>query len=116
MKNADKKNYYIYILRCENNILYTGITTDVARRFAEHKKENGSKKGAKFTKSHLPEKIVALWITKTRSDALKLEARIKKLKKEEKEYLIDDNALFKEYFNDLKCIGNYRRVNRGKYA
>ena len=57
--NDNDKKYYIYILECENGILYTGITTDYMRRFDEHSKVNNSKKGAKFTKSHKPKKIVA---------------------------------------------------------
>ena len=105
------KNYYIYIIRCENNILYTGIATDYKRRFDEHAKVNGSKKGAKFTKSHKPEEIVAVWKTKTRSDALKLEARIKQLDKADKEKLIDDNSLFKNYFTIMIDCRKFRRVN-----
>lgn len=105
------KNYYIYIIRCENNILYTGIATDYKRRFDEHAKVNGSKKGAKFTKSHKPEEIVAVWKTRTRSDALKLEVRIKQLVKADKEKLIDDNSLFKNYFTNLIDCRKFRRVN-----
>ncbi len=110
MKSADEKCYYVYILSCENSILYTGITTDVERRFAEHKKENGSKRGAKFTKSHRPEEIVALWKTTSRSDASKLESRIKQLSKTEKTELIDNNKVFKIYFKGLIDCKKYRRV------
>ena len=77
IKKNEKNIYYIYILECENGILYTGITTDYKRRLKEHKGEDGLLKGAKFTKSHKPEKIVALWKTDNRSDASKLETRIK---------------------------------------
>ena len=106
----ENKNYYIYILKCENDILYTGIATDYKRRLNEHKKVNNSKKGAKFTKSHKPEEIVALWTTKTRSDASKLELRIKQLEKVEKNKLIDDNSYFKEYFRGLIDCRKFRRV------
>ena len=109
IENNKKITYYIYILECENGILYTGITTDYKRRLDEHKKVNGSKKGAKFTKSHKPEKIVAIWKTSTRSDASKLEARIKQLTKEEKLGLIDDNKLFKLYFKGLVDCRKFRR-------
>lgn len=95
---------------CENNILYTGITTDYKRRLDEHKKVNNSKKGAKFTKSHRPEKIVALWTTKTRSDASKLEVRIKQLGKVDKLRLISDNSCFKEYFNGFIDCRKFRKV------
>ena len=109
-KNNIKNSYYIYILKCENDILYTGITTDYKRRLDEHMKVSGSKKGAKFTKSHKPEEIVALWITKTRSDASKLEARIKQLEKINKNELIDDNCYFKKIFSGLIDCRRFRRV------
>lgn len=80
--------YYVYILRCEDNTLYTGITTDVARRFAEHREDKV--KGAKYTKAHKPKEIAAAWEAGTKSDASKLEYRIKKLEKTEKEKLISD--------------------------
>ena len=109
MKENDNK-YYIYILQCVNGILYTGITTDYKRRFNEHKKINNSKKGAKFTKSHKPEKIVALWKTDTRSNASKLEARIKQLLKIEKLKLINDNKMFKIFFSHLIDCSKFRRL------
>lgn len=82
--------YYVYILRCEGNNLYTGITTDVKRRFEEH--GEGKQKGAKFTKTHKPIKIEAVWETESKSDASKLEYRIKQLKKAEKEDLITNGS------------------------
>lgn len=109
-KNNIKNSYYIYILKCENDILYTGIATDYKRRLDEHMKVNDSKKGAKFTKSHKPEEIVALWTTKTRSDASKLESRIKQLEKVEKIKLIDDNSCFKDFFSGLIDCRKFRRV------
>ncbi len=80
--------YYVYILRCEDNSLYTGITTDVMRRFAEHREDKV--KGAKYTKAHKPKEIAAAWEVGTKSDASKLEYRIKKLEKAEKEKLISE--------------------------
>lgn len=80
--------YYIYLLRCEGNTIYTGITTDVKRRFAEHCDDKV--KGAKYTKSHRPIKIEAAWKVGTKAEALKLEYRIKRLKKSEKERLISE--------------------------
>ncbi|MBR5536112.1 MAG: GIY-YIG nuclease family protein [Clostridia bacterium] len=85
--------YYVYILRCENNYLYTGITTDVERRFREH--SDGVGKGAKYTRAHKPLGVEAVWKAEGKSDASKMEHRIKKLKKDEKEKLIQDaNADF----------------------
>jgi len=70
--------YYLYILKCADKTLYTGITTDLKRRIAEH---NSSKLGARYTYSRRPVKIVYYKKFKNRSTASKEEARIKKLKR-----------------------------------
>ena len=97
--------YYIYILRCKENELYTGITTDVVKRFEEHK----AGKGAKYTKSHTPIGVEAVWETNDKGKALKLEFRIKQLIKEEKEELIKDNSKLKSYFKVILDLRSYRR-------
>ncbi|MFZ2976123.1 MAG: GIY-YIG nuclease family protein [Candidatus Moraniibacteriota bacterium] len=73
--------YYLYILRCADKTLYTGITTDLERRILEH---NEKKLGAKYTASRRPVKLVYSKKFKSRSLASKEEARIKKLKRVEK--------------------------------
>lgn len=73
--------YYLYILKCADKTLYTGITTDLDRRLMEH---NTSKKGAKYTSARRPVEIVYSKRFKNRSNASKEEARIKKLTKVEK--------------------------------
>lgn len=80
--------YYLYILKCADKTLYTGITTDLARRIAEH---NDTKLGAKYTFARRPVKLVYLKKFKNRSLASQEEARIKKLKKIEKLELIRIN-------------------------
>lgn len=78
--------YYLYILECADKTLYTGITTDLVRRMAEH----GSKKlGAKYTSARRPVRLVYSRKFKNRSAASKAEARIKKLSKAEKLGLIE---------------------------
>ncbi len=77
--------YHLYILECADKTLYTGITTDLARRIAEH---GGAKLGAKYTSTRRPVKLVYSKKFKNRSSASKEEARIKKLKKSEKLELI----------------------------
>lgn len=77
--------YYIYMLRCVDNSIYTGITTNINRRLKEHL---GTMKGAKYTSVHKPLQFEKVWSTSTRSLASKLEYRIKKLSKSEKEELI----------------------------
>lgn len=90
--------YYIYILRCEDGKLYTGITTDVQRRFAEHSEQGG--KSARFTRSHKPEALEAVWSAADRSLASKLEYRIKSLTRAQKLALIAENSHFAEYFGE----------------
>ena len=73
--------YYLYILKCSDETLYTGITVDLERRVAEH---NTSKLGAKYTRSRRPVEVVYSRRFKNRSDATKAEAEIKKLSRAEK--------------------------------
>jgi len=73
--------YYLYIIKCADKTLYTGITTDLKRRISEH---NSTKLGAKYTSSRRPVKLVFSKKFKNRSSASKEEARIKKLKRVDK--------------------------------
>lgn len=73
--------YLLYILECSDQTLYTGITTDIKRRIEEH---NNSKKGAKYTRTRRPVKLVYSRKFRTRSSAAKEEYRIKKLTRQEK--------------------------------
>lgn len=96
--------YYTYIIRCKDNSLYTGITTDIERRWEEHKSRND--KCAKYTKTHPVLKIESVWESETRVQASKLEYNIKTLKREQKEELIKTKKLekfFKEKF-DCNCF------------
>lgn len=77
------------MIRCTDNSLYTGIASDVVKRLKEH--FGTSEKKAKYTKSHTPSKLEAVWQCKSKSDALKIEFRIKELTKAEKEKLIAEN-------------------------
>lgn len=76
--------YSIYIIQCEDNSLYTGMTSDVQRRFKEHK----SSSGARYTRSHKPVKIVYTEECGTMIEALKRERQIKGWKRNEKLNLI----------------------------
>ncbi len=77
--------YYLYILKCSDQTLYTGITTDLKRRIAEH---NDSKLRAKYTASRRPVKMVYSAKFKNRAEASIEESRIKKLTKIQKLELI----------------------------
>lgn len=70
----------VYIVECKDNKLYTGITNNLTRRIKEH--NNGS--GAKFTRCRLPVKLAYEQGVRGRVQALKLEARIKKLSRKAK--------------------------------
>jgi len=78
--------YFIYILKCNDDTLYTGITTDVERRLSEH---NSSPKGAKYTKVRRPVTLVYTEELADRSSACKREYAIKKLTRSEKKALIN---------------------------
>lgn len=84
--------WYVYIIRCSDASLYTGIATDVKRRFAEHAnhdgKQKGTRKGAKYFRARLPEEIVYVESGHTRSSASQREASVKKLSRQEKLLLI----------------------------
>ncbi len=75
-----KKDFVVYMILCADKSLYTGITTDIERRFAEHAEGIG----ARYTKSHLPKRIVYSEARHTHSSALIREAEIKKLTKVQK--------------------------------
>ena len=76
--------YYLYILRCGDNSLYTGITTDVARRLAAHQ----SGKGAKYTRGRGPLTLVYQEELPDKPSALRRELAGKALTREEKLALI----------------------------
>lgn len=79
------KKYYVYIILTVNNKLYCGYTTNLERRYKLHCEG----KGAKFTRANKPLKLVYSVEYTTKEDALKEECRIKKLKRTEKEKLIN---------------------------
>lgn len=78
--------YYTYCLRCQDDSLYTGITTDLNRRMQEH--FSGGAKCAKYTMRHKPKKLEMAWQSENRMLASKLEFHIKTLTKSQKEELI----------------------------
>lgn len=73
--------YYLYILKCADKTLYTGVTVDLKRRVGEH---NNSRLGAKYTSARRPVKLVYSKKFINRSRAQKEESRIKKLSRAEK--------------------------------
>jgi putative endonuclease len=76
--------FYVYILLCIDGSFYTGYTKDLDERTKQH--ENG--KGARYTKSHKPQKLAYVELFNTRSNAMKRERAIKKLSHQQKQELI----------------------------
>jgi putative endonuclease len=79
--------WLVYILACRGGRLYTGVTNNLEQRLAAHK----AGKGARFTRAFAPVKLAAVLRGYSRSGALRLEAAIKKLSREEKEGLVAEN-------------------------
>lgn len=73
----------VYLLQCRDGSLYTGITVDVQRRFAQHL----AGKGARYTRAHPPQRIVAVIEQPDRSSATRAEAAIKRLSPAQKRAL-----------------------------
>ncbi|MBQ4772959.1 GIY-YIG nuclease family protein [Pectobacterium versatile] len=85
-EHAEDSHWYLYILRTVAGSLYTGITTDVSRRLNQHQ----TGKGAKALRGKGELTLVFHCLVGDRSDALKLEYRIKQLSKNQKERLVQD--------------------------
>ena len=72
--------WYLYLIECVDGSYYTGVTTNVGRRFEQHMKGVG----ARYTRSHKPLRLLASRPVGTRSEALKAELAVKRLPKEDK--------------------------------
>lgn len=82
--------WFVYMVRCADDTLYTGITTDVRRRVGEH---NSNKLGAKYTKARQPVTLVYSEEVATRSLALRQEAKLRKLSRSAKLALATGSAV-----------------------
>ncbi len=92
-------SWSVYLIRCGDNSLYTGISNDVVKRFLVH--QSNHRTGAKYLRSRHPLKLIFTLEAGDRAEASRLEAGIKKLSKEKKEQLVcgerslSDLGLFK---------------------
>lgn len=77
-------SWFLYIIQCQDESLYTGITTDISRRLKEH----NTKKGAFYTQNKTPVRVVYQEAMASQSEARKREAAIKRLTRKEKLELI----------------------------
>ena len=82
-------NWCVYMIECADGSLYTGITTDIARRFREHR---AGRKGARYLRGRSPVGVVYLERGHDRGSALRREAAIKRLERAEK-MLLKQNVI-----------------------
>jgi len=75
-----RKPWFLYLIECKDLSIYTGIAVDVAARYAAHQKGSG----ARYTRAHPPQKLLAVVKFASRSSALKAEYRIKQMSAHEK--------------------------------
>jgi len=87
--DKNKPQWFVYMLRCADSTLYTGITTDIERRVVEH---NSSLLGAKYTRARRPVSLVYQMQLETRALAAKEEYAIKRLSKSKKEVLVSKSV------------------------
>ncbi len=88
----------VYILRCSDNSLYTGIATDVSRRMREHE---AGKSGAKYLRGRTPITLMFQQEVGDRSRASRVEHYLKRLPKSEKERFVSSPALCRAYIETL---------------
>lgn len=100
--------YFIYMLRCNDNSIYTGITNDLERRMNEHFTKN--EKCAKYTSTHQAIKLEAAWQTDGRKNASKLEYNIKKLTKDKKENLINNSKTIEDYLSEKLDVKSFEKI------
>ena len=91
--------WYVYIIYCSDQTLYTGISNDVQRRIEQHAGE----RGAKYFRGRRPQKLVYLESGHTRSSASRREAQIKSLSRKDKLQLLDSND--NEARASVLCLG-----------
>lgn len=83
--NNKSTDWIVYILKCSDNTFYTGVTNDLQKRVEQH----NSGKGAKYTRSRIPVKVVYRENVPGKGQALKREHMIKQLRRSEKISLIE---------------------------
>ena len=98
MKTKKENSWYFYVLLCSDNSLYAGITTNLKRRLNEH---NTNSKGAKYTKTRRPVKLVYHMEFPDRSSASRVEYGFKSLNRKMKMEIINENSKLKKFLNSM---------------
>jgi len=98
----NKRQWVVYLIRCSDESLYCGITNNLKNRLAAH----NSGRGAKYTRSRRPVKLVGVSSEMTKSDTLKLEYRVKQVPSSRKIYELTkgENEMIKKLKKDLQAI------------
>ena len=91
----ENKKWFVYMLECSDSTIYTGITNNLENRIKVH----NSGKGAKYVKTRLPVKLVWNIESENRSEASKLEIKIKKLSRIQKINIIENKKEVTDLFN-----------------
>lgn len=99
--------YYTYIIRCKDNSLYTGYTTDIKRRMKEH--ESGI--NSKYTKAKGFSNLEVYFVCTTKRDAMKLEYKIKQKSRYQKLNIIENP---KDFIENLKLEENFTILGYSK--
>jgi putative endonuclease len=95
-------DWYLYLIRCRDDTLYTGISTDVDRRFAQHKSKGYA--GSRYLKGRGPLSLVFKEKLGSKSLALKVEYRVKKMTIARKEKLIKVSGSAADLVKDAKFL------------
>lgn len=107
MESKDpKKYYYTYMIRCKDNSIYTGITTNLEKRMQEHFTKD--EKCAKYTKNHSALRLERAWKSENRVYASKLEYWIKHLTKIQKEELIKKPNNLNAFLSEKIEVNKYK--------
>jgi len=98
----NKRQWVVYLIRCSDESLYCGITNNLKNRLAAH----NSGRGAKYTRSRRPVKLVGVSSEMMKSDTLKLEYRVKQVPSSRKIYELTkgENEMIKKLKKDLQAI------------
>ena len=92
-------DWHLYLIRCHDGSLYTGITTNVSRRFAEH--QGNGDTGAKYLRGRKPLELVFQTRLGSTSLALSVEIKVKKLSKARKEELVRSDTRMDEIIKEV---------------
>jgi len=103
---AKKPQWYVYLLRCSDGALYTGISTDIPRRLAEHQQG----KGAKYLRGKGPLHLVLKKVIGAKGLALSVESCIKKLSKDRKEALIKQEGAIDQMIAQIQSSSPKRSM------